>query len=100
MGDALLTGKALIEGNGITGLRRVIDLSSDSLGTFSGASIAGARAEVSAAGITINDLPILDEGAGAPRVELCLDQPIGGPGAARRWERGILGENASGFAWN
>ena len=81
IGDALLTGKDLIEANQITGLRRVIDFSSDSLGNFSGASIAEARAEVLAAGITINGLPILDEGEGDPLAELYLEQLIGGPGA-------------------
>jgi hypothetical protein len=81
IGNALLRGKDLIEGNQITGLRRVIDFSSDSLGNFSGASIAEGRAEVLAAGITINGLPILDEGEGDPLTELYLEQLIGGPGA-------------------
>lgn len=81
IGDALLTGKDLIEANRITGLRRVIDFSSDSLGNFSGVGIAEARAEVLAAGITINGLPILDEGEGDPLAELYQTQVIGGPGA-------------------
>jgi hypothetical protein len=81
IGDALLAGRDLIEGNRITGLRRVIDFSSDSFGNFSGASIAEARAEVLAAGITINGLPILDDGAGDPLAELYLSQLIGGPGS-------------------
>lgn len=81
IGDALLTGKDLIEGNQITGLRRVIDFSSDSLGNFSGASIAEAREAVLAAGITINGLPILDEGEDDPLADLYLTQLIGGPGS-------------------
>lgn len=81
IGDALLTGKDLIEANQITGLRRVIDFSSDSLGNFSGAGIAEARAAVLAAGITINGLPILDEGEDDPLADLYLTQLIGGPGS-------------------
>lgn len=59
IGSALLFGKALIEGNQIDGWRKVIDFSGDSANSFSGPSITGARAEVVAAGITINGLPIL-----------------------------------------
>jgi Protein of unknown function (DUF1194) len=81
IGDALLEGQRLIEENRITGLRRVIDFSGDSLGNFSGARIAEARASVLAAGITINGLPILDEGDGDPLAEVYRDQLIGGPGA-------------------
>jgi hypothetical protein len=81
IGDALLEGQRLLDENRITGLRRVIDFSGDSLGNFSGAGIAEARAEVLAAGITINGLPILDEGEGDPLAEIYRDQLIGGPGA-------------------
>jgi hypothetical protein len=81
IGDALFEGQRLIEENRITGLRRVIDFSGDSLGNFSGAGIAEARASVLAAGITINGLPILDEGEGDPLAEIYRDQLIGGPGA-------------------
>lgn len=81
IGDALLEGRRLIEENRITGLRRVIDFSGDSLGNFSGVSVAEGRASVLAAGITINGLPILDEGEGDPLAELYRDQLIGGPGA-------------------
>ena len=81
IGDALLEGARLIEDNQITGLRRVIDFSSDSLGNFSGASIAEARARVLSAGITINGLPILDEGPDDPLADLYLSQLIGGPGS-------------------
>lgn len=81
IGNALLEGQRLIEGNQITGLRRVIDFSSDSLGNFSGASIAEARASVLAAGITINGLPILDDGESDPLADLYQSDLIGGPGA-------------------
>jgi hypothetical protein len=81
IGDALLAGRDLIEGNQITGLRRVIDFSGDSLGNFSGIGIQDARAQVLAAGITINGLPILDEGEGDPLAEVYRSQLIGGPGA-------------------
>jgi hypothetical protein len=81
IGNALLEGQRLIEGNQITGLRRVIDFSSDSLGNFSGASIAEARATVLAAGITINGLPILDDGESDPLAKLYQSDLIGGPGA-------------------
>jgi hypothetical protein len=81
IGDALLEGGRLIEENRINGLRKVIDFSGDSLGNFSGAGIAEARASVLAAGITINGLPILDEGEGDPLAEIYRDQLIGGPGA-------------------
>jgi hypothetical protein len=59
IGSALLTGKALIEGNAIEGWRKVIDFSGDSANNWNGPSIAEAREEVLAAGITINGLPIL-----------------------------------------
>lgn len=81
IGDALLEGQRLIEANQITGLRRVIDFSSDSLGNFSGTSIAEARASVLAAGITINGLPILDDGESDPLAQLYQSDLIGGPGA-------------------
>jgi hypothetical protein len=81
IGDALLEGQRLLDENRITGLRRVIDFSGDSLGNFSGAGIAEARASVLAAGITINGLPILDEGDDDPLAEIYRDQLIGGPGA-------------------
>jgi hypothetical protein len=81
IGDALLEGRRLLDENRITGLRRVIDFSSDSFGNFSGAGIAEARAEVLAAGITINGLPILDDGEGDPLAEIYRDRLIGGPGA-------------------
>ncbi len=88
IGSALLAGRDEIEGNDFTGLRRVIDFSGDSTGNFSGPTIAAARAQVLAAGITINGLPILcpdcATGSGSSRASLAddfRDQIIGGPGA-------------------
>ena len=85
IGAALLEGKRLIEENDITGLRRVIDFSGDSANNWSGPSIADARAEVLAANITINALPILrpdsPQRAGGNLEEIYATQIIGGPGA-------------------
>lgn len=85
IGAALLEGKRLIEDNAITGLRRVIDFSGDSANNWSGPPIEGARAEVLAAGITINALPILrpgsSTGGSGDIVALYQDRIIGGPGA-------------------
>ncbi|MCU0901115.1 MAG: DUF1194 domain-containing protein [Cypionkella sp.] len=81
IGAALLEGKRLIEANQITSLRQVIDFSGDSVGNFSGPSIADARAEVLAAGITINGLPILRDGRALDLAEAYENLIIGGPGA-------------------
>ena len=85
IGAALLEGKRLIEENQITGLRRVIDFSGDSANNWSGPSIEEARAEVLAANITINGLPILRPGSttggSGDIVQLYADRIIGGPGA-------------------
>jgi hypothetical protein len=81
IGNALLEGQRLIETNAITGLRRVIDFSSDSLRNFGGATIDDARASVLAAGITINGLPILDGGPDDPLAVDYERKLIGGPGA-------------------
>ena len=85
IGAALLEGKRLIDANDITGLRRVIDFSGDSANNWSGPSIAEAREEVLAAGITINGLPILrpgsSTGGSGDIVQLYADRIIGGPGA-------------------
>ncbi len=70
IGAALLEGLRLMETNAFDGWRRVIDFSGDSVRNYSGPSIAEARAQVLAAGVTINALPILrpDESrAGARR---------------------------------
>jgi hypothetical protein len=85
IGSALLAGRDLIEGNQISGMRRVIDFSGDSIGNFSGPSIADARAEVLDAGITINGLPILCfecSGPSSSNLEATYtEEIIGGPGA-------------------
>ncbi|MGR3633221.1 MAG: DUF1194 domain-containing protein [Limimaricola soesokkakensis] len=85
IGGALLEGKRLIESNDIDAPRAVIDFSGDSIGNSSGPSIAAARDEVLAAGITINALPILrpEDGrrAGADLEAEYARRIIGGPGA-------------------
>lgn len=85
IGGALLEAKRLIEENDIDAPRAVIDFSGDSIGNSSGPSIAGARAEVLAASITINALPILhpEDGrrAGANLEAEYASRIIGGPGA-------------------
>ncbi|MEL6523050.1 MAG: DUF1194 domain-containing protein [Pseudomonadota bacterium] len=86
IGSALLKGKELIEGNDIDGWRKVIDFSGDSVNNFNGPSIATARDEVLAAGITINALAINCRFCnGRPaRIDLeqaYYDQIIGGPGS-------------------
>ena len=86
IGGALLDAKRLIERNEFDGWRRVIDFSGDSPSNFSGPSIAEARAEVVAAGITINALPILcrfcDTPARYPDLGAIYEEEIiGGQGA-------------------
>lgn len=85
IGSALLAGLELMETNDITGWRRVIDFSGDSVNNYSGPSIAEARAEVLAAGVTINALPILrpgDPGRAHGGLEAAYEsQIIGGFGA-------------------
>ena len=85
IGAALLEGKRLIEENDIFSPRQVIDFSGDSSYNHSGPSIAEGRAQVLAAGITINALPILrpdsPRRAGVNLEEIYAEQIIGGPGA-------------------
>ncbi len=86
IGAALLDGKRLIDQNEFEGWRKVIDFSGDSPNSFSGPSISSARAEVIAAGITINGLPILCRFCDTPArfpdlAEIYREQIIGGPGA-------------------
>lgn len=85
IGGALLEGKRLIVENDIFAPRAVIDFSGDSIRNSSGPSIAAARAEVLAEGITINALPILrpEDGrrAGANLETEYSERIIGGPGA-------------------
>ncbi|WP_316015709.1 DUF1194 domain-containing protein [Roseobacter sp. HKCCA0434] len=82
IGRALLGGMELIEGNDIQGVRGVIDFSGDTIGNFHGPSIAEARREVLAAGITINGLPILRPDRGGDMLaDAYADRIIGGPDA-------------------
>jgi hypothetical protein len=86
IGSALLKGKDLIETNAYEGWRKVIDFSGDSANNWNGPSIAEARAQVLAAGITINGLPILcrfcnGRPTNANLEELYRERIIGGPGA-------------------
>lgn len=59
IGNALQVGYDLIEGNELTGLRRIIDFSGDSAYNLNGLEIEPIRAQIIAAGITINGLAIL-----------------------------------------
>ncbi|MEM1313930.1 MAG: DUF1194 domain-containing protein [Pseudomonadota bacterium] len=84
IGAALLFGKGLIEGNALEGTRRVIDLSADSANNWGGPSIAEARAQVLAAGISINGLAVLCRSCSGRPVSYDLEaafaeQIIGGP---------------------
>ena len=85
IGAALLEGLRLMETNDHDGWRRVIDFSGDSVNNYSGPSIADARDQVLAAGVTINALPILrpnDPGRAHGGLEAAYErQIIGGPGA-------------------
>lgn len=69
IGAALLFGKSLIEGNDITGMRRVIDISADSANNWSGPDIETSRRLVAAADIVINGLAVL--------CRHCSGRPIG-----------------------
>ena len=87
IGSALATALALIEGNGITGLRRVIDISADSANNWGGVPIEVARAAAFERGVTINGLAILcrDEACGGRPIAYDLEQAfateiVGGPG--------------------
>lgn len=97
IGGALLDAKRLIEQNDIFAPRAVIDFSGDSIRNSSGPSIAEARAEVLAAGITINALPILrpEDGrrAGVNLEQEYAERIIGGPGAFM-----VTAEGRSSFA--
>ena len=86
IGSALLAGKRLIETNDHEGWRKVIDFSGDSANNYNGPPIAEARAQVLAAGIVINGLPILcwdcESGRVRPNLEQeYAEQIIGGPGS-------------------
>ncbi len=86
IGAALLFGKALIDSNGLEGVRRVIDISADSANNWNGPSIEVARADVLAAGITINGLAILCRSCSGRPISYDLEAAfseriVGGPGA-------------------
>lgn len=81
IGSALLFGMESIESNNISGFRRVIDFSGDTMANSFGPPITQARDAVVANNITINALPILRDGRasamGLP--QLYQDNIIGGP---------------------
>lgn len=83
---AIETGLALIEGNEIHGLRRVIDVSGDGPNNM-GAPVREARARALAAGIIINGIPLMTEDPfstrwGIPDLDVYYTRcVIGGPGA-------------------
>lgn len=85
IGAALIEALRLMETNDFDGWRRVIDFSGDSANSYSGPSIAEAREQVLAAGVTINALPILrpgDPGRAQGGLErLYEERIIGGPGS-------------------
>ncbi|WP_417209598.1 DUF1194 domain-containing protein [Antarctobacter sp.] len=85
IGAALVEALRLMDTNEFDGWRRVIDFSGDSVNSYSGPTIAEARAQVLAAGVTINALPILrpgDPGRAHGGLEARYQEMIiGGPGA-------------------
>lgn len=86
IGEALAFGQALIESNEVEGYRKVIDLSGDSANSWSGLSIAEARASALAADIVINGLAILCRHCSGRPVRYDLEAAfaeriIGGPGS-------------------
>ncbi len=85
IGAALLHGMALIEGNDIQGLRKVIDFSGDSATNRAGPPVAPAREAVLAAGITINALAVYCRGCSGPTsddlTERFAREIIGGTGS-------------------
>ena len=77
----------LFEGNGVEGTRQVIDVSGDGPNNW-GDLVTQARDRAAATGVTVNGLPILDEGGGLfssfniPDLDLYYrDCVIAGPGA-------------------
>jgi len=77
----------LFDGNGFEGTRRVVDVSGDGPNNW-GRLVTIARNEAVAEGVTVNGLPILDDGGGMfsnfniPDLDLYYrDCVIGGPGA-------------------
>ena len=81
---ALRFGAGYFDGNGLEGMRRVIDISGDGPNN-QGGLVTAVRDAVVARGITINGLPLMTEDGGFMRIddldryyERCV---IGGPGA-------------------
>jgi len=99
IGQALILGRDLIEGNAFDGWRRIIDFSADSTGNFNGPAIEEGRAAALAAGITINGLAVhcRDCAAGSGYSDdLAAEfeaRIIGGPGAFV-----VSAENPAAFA--
>ena len=97
IGAALVEALRLMETNDFDGWRRVIDFSGDSANSYTGPAIADARAQVLAAGVTINALPILrpdDPGRAHGGLEARYESMIiGGPGAFV-----VTAENRTSFA--
>ncbi len=92
-------GAILFEDNGFEGTRQVIDVSGDGPNNW-GDLVAAARDRAVGRGITINGLPILDEGSGPfsryniPNLDLYYrDCVIGGPAAFI-----VVAENFDAFA--
>ena len=86
IGSALAAGHALIEGNTIKGIRRVIDFSGDSANNFGGIPITQARDAAVRDDIVINGLAILCSGCSGQPVSYDLEAAfeeliIGGPGS-------------------
>jgi hypothetical protein len=86
IGEALALGQALIQSNEVEGYRKVIDLSGDSANSWSGLSIAEARASALSAEIVINGLAILCRHCSGRPVRYDLEAAfaeriIGGPGS-------------------
>ncbi len=88
IGSALQKGYDLIEGNALKGLRRVIDFSGDSAYNFNGLEVGPVRAQIIAAGITINGLAILCRAVECsgrpvsyPLEDAFSDFIVGGPGS-------------------
>ena len=82
---ALDYSASLFDGNGFEGTRRVIDISGDGR-NYSGRPLLFSRADVLAAGITINALPMIHLDADGTELNPGLDQyysqrVVGGPGA-------------------
>jgi hypothetical protein len=86
IGEAIAFAQAMIESSEYNGYRKVIDLSADSANSWSGISIAEARASALYADIVINGLAILCRHCSGRPVRYDLEAAfaeriIGGPGS-------------------